>query len=74
VWKTEGELEGELANISITEDLEEILKKIDTNDKGTIRRLDAHVKVTNLQLSDDQILLVRLPGMSTTAPVSYCVI
>jgi hypothetical protein len=62
VWKTEGKLV--IDTSTAKEDLKEILKKIDVNDEGTIRMLDPHVKVADLQLSDDQILLVRFPGMS----------
>lgn len=76
VWQTVDDL---VIDRSTAKDLKEILEKIDVNDEGSIRMLGESEKVAELPslLPDGQVLLVQLPGMSrisTTAPVSYCVI
>ena len=64
VWKMEGEF---VIHMSPTKHLKEVFECI------SIDTLDEHVTVKvapNLQLSDDQTLLIQLPGITTTAPVS----
>lgn len=59
-------MEGEIVlNRSTTESQEEeIIEKVNINDRGTIQKLDEDVLVAELQLPDCQILLLQLPGMS----------
>lgn len=61
MWKTVGELVLKRSSIQRKED---ILKRINVDDEGTIQRLDNEVKVADLQLSSGQILVLQLPGMS----------
>ena len=62
LWKMEGEI---VLNRSTAESQEEeIIEKVNINDRGTIQKLDEDVLVAELQLPDCQILLLQLPGMS----------
>ena len=57
-------MEGELVhNGSTAKCQEEILEKVNINDRDTIQMLDEDEMVAELQLSDSQILLIQLPGM-----------
>lgn len=60
VWKTATE-----RVLEVIEHREEALERVqvDINDENTIQRLEKEVKVTDLQLSGGEILLVQLPGM-----------
>lgn len=60
VWKMEGEL---VHNGSTAKCQEEILEKVNINDRDTIQMLDEDEMVAEVQLSDSQILLIQLPGM-----------
>ncbi len=58
VWRTEGE-----TALSSIEDWENILTNINDNDKNTIKVLQEGVKVSELRLSDYEILLVQVISM-----------
>ncbi|KAH9052031.1 hypothetical protein EDB83DRAFT_2521899 [Lactarius deliciosus] len=71
VWKTKGELV--IDKVTIKESLGDILFSIDVHNKDTIEELDEEEQVANLELSEGQILLVRLPASaisSTKSPSS----
>jgi hypothetical protein len=72
LWQTKGKLL--INNSSSAECLEEILKNIDADDEDTIWKPGEYDAVADLQLSDDQVLLVQLPGMSRIPTTSHCVI
>ncbi|KAH8993174.1 hypothetical protein EDB92DRAFT_442069 [Lactarius akahatsu] len=62
VWKTKGELV--INKVTIKESLADILSGIDVHNKDTIEELDEDEQVADLELSEGQILLIRLPGAS----------
>ena len=73
VWKTKGTM---IINKSFPRLLPEILRKIDVDNKNHIEKPSVREQVAELRLSDGQILLVRLPGMSCifTAVGSGCIL
>ncbi|KAH9003908.1 hypothetical protein EDB86DRAFT_2291953 [Lactarius hatsudake] len=64
VWKTKGELV--INKVTIKESLADILSGIDVHNKDTIEELDEDEQVADLELSEGQILLIRLPAISLT--------
>ncbi|KAH9176203.1 hypothetical protein EDB89DRAFT_2066023 [Lactarius sanguifluus] len=64
VWKTKGELV--INKVTIKESLVDILSGINIHNKDTIEELDEDEQVADLELSEGQILLVRLPAISST--------
>ena len=72
VWKTKGEMT--INNANIEERSAEILRTINVDDKDTIEELGASEVVADLELSDGQILLIRMPGMSRISTTVGCVL
>ena len=69
VWRTKGKL---VINSTTRKNLKRTLKKINIRDKKTIEEVHEHKLVADLQLTDNETLLVRLPctsriSISTTA-------
>ncbi|KAI9443372.1 hypothetical protein H4582DRAFT_1924231 [Lactarius indigo] len=64
VWKTKGELIIDKVNIKTS--LADILSSIDVDNEDTIEELSPYEQVTDLGLSDNQILLVKLPSTMLT--------
>ncbi len=72
VWKTKGEMI--INKAEVEERLVEILGNIDVDNEDTIEKLRPGEQVADLGLTDDQVLLVQLPGTSRISTVVRCVL
>ncbi len=70
VWKTKGEMI--INEAEVKERLVEILGNIDVDNEDTIEMLRPGEQVADLGLTDDQVLLVQLPGTSRISTVVRC--
>ncbi|KAH9162832.1 hypothetical protein EDB89DRAFT_2234529 [Lactarius sanguifluus] len=61
VWKTKGAM---VIDDSNSERFEEMLRRINVDDKGTIERLKGRQRVADLELSGGQTLLVQVPDVT----------
>ena len=71
VWKTKGEM---MINNSTRERLPEILRAINVRGQDTVEKLHEYGLVADLRLSDDETLLVRLPGTQRISSAVGCIL
>ena len=68
LWKLKGDMI--ITKLTPQKELSEVLGKIDVNDMNTIEELGDHEKVANIGLSEDETLLLQVPGTSHISTIA----